>query len=91
MKTLLTPDEARHIVLAHTPTVLEETVPHDAALGRTLAHDIISPLELPPFDNSSVDGYALRAEDTRGAAPHSPVTLAGVRNQRCGNLNRVLD
>jgi molybdopterin molybdotransferase len=40
-----------------------ETVPLRAAAGRVLARDIIAPVDLPPFDNSAVDGYAVRAGD----------------------------
>lgn len=40
-----------------------ETVPLDQALGRVLAHDLTAPLDLPPFANSAVDGYALRHAD----------------------------
>ncbi len=44
-------------------------------LGRVLAEDVHSPLALPPWDNASMDGYAARADDVRGASPASPVTL----------------
>jgi molybdopterin molybdotransferase len=40
-----------------------ETVPLRAAAGRVLARDIVAPVALPPFDNSAVDGYAVRAGD----------------------------
>ena len=40
-----------------------ETVPLRTAAGRVLARDIIAPVALPPFDNSAVDGYAVRAAD----------------------------
>ena len=46
-----------------------------SAVGRALAEDIKSPLALPPWDNSSMDGYAVRSEDVRGASTASPVTL----------------
>jgi len=46
-----------------TPVAETETVPLAAARGRVLAHDIIAPLDLPPFDNSAVDGYAVRHAD----------------------------
>lgn len=45
------------------------------ALGRTLAEDILSPMDQPPFDRSPLDGYALRAEDTVGASRETPVYL----------------
>jgi molybdopterin molybdotransferase len=42
------------------PITGEETVPLREAAGRVLARDVIAPLDLPPFDNSAVDGYAVR-------------------------------
>jgi molybdopterin molybdotransferase len=44
-------------------------------LGLVLAADVRSPLSLPPFDNSAMDGYAVRAADLRGASPDTPVEL----------------
>jgi molybdopterin molybdotransferase len=49
------------------PVVGGETVPLREALGRVLAADIVAPVNLPPFDNSAVDGYAVRAEDLDAA------------------------
>src|SRR6185312_15617816 len=45
------------------------------ALGRVLASPVRSPLTLPPWDNSAMDGYALRAADVHDASPDHPVTL----------------
>ena len=52
-----------------------ETVSLDAVLGRVLAHDIAAPLDVPPFDRSGVDGFALRAEDIAKASEASPLKL----------------
>jgi putative molybdopterin biosynthesis protein len=52
-----------------------ETVSLDAMLGRVLAHDIAAPLDVPPFDRSGVDGFALRAEDIAKASEASPLKL----------------
>jgi putative molybdopterin biosynthesis protein len=57
-----------------TPRSLE-TVPLDAALGRVLAADVISPVDVPSFDRSNVDGFAVVAEDTFGASEEAPRTL----------------
>jgi len=46
-----------------TPVRGGETVPLRDAVGRVLAEDIVAPVNVPPFDNSAVDGYAVRAED----------------------------
>ena len=45
------------------------------SLGLVLADDVIAPLSLPVFDNSAMDGYAVRAEDVIGADPANPVKL----------------
>lgn len=55
------------------------------ALGMALAEDIRSPLTLPPWDNSAMDGYAVRAADVRGATPDRPVTLTVTGAVRPGN------
>lgn len=46
-----------------TPVADFQSVKLEALLGRVLAHDITSPLAIPPFDNSAMDGYALNASD----------------------------
>ena len=53
----------------------EESVPLEAALARTLARDVISTEEVPSFDKSAMDGYALRAAETFGACPTDPVSF----------------
>lgn len=45
------------------------------ALGRVLAEDVASPLALPPWDNASMDGYAVRSDDIRGASAGAPKPL----------------
>ncbi len=53
-----------------------ETLPWHQALGRVLTQAVLAPHPLPAFPRSSVDGYAVRAADVRGATPETPVTLA---------------
>src|SRR5438270_130467 len=53
-----------------------EIVSLDAALGRVLAHDIVAPIDVPGFDRSNVDGFAVRAEDTFGASEEEPRSLS---------------
>ena len=48
----------------------------DDCFGRVLAQDIVAPIDTPPFDNSAMDGYAVRAADTIGASDKAPVRLA---------------
>ena len=57
-----------------------ETVPAQNALNRIIAEDLISPVNLPPFDRAAMDGYAVIAEDTYGATTATPVFLRMVGN-----------
>jgi molybdopterin molybdotransferase len=50
-----------------TPVSDQEPVSLREALGRVLAADVVAPISLPPFDNSAVDGYAVRGDDLDGA------------------------
>jgi putative molybdopterin biosynthesis protein len=52
-----------------------ETVPLSEALGRVLAGDIVAPLDVPSFDRSNVDGFAVQAADTFGASEDRPRSL----------------
>ena len=53
-----------------------ETVPLCKALARVLADDVAAPIDVPGFDRSNVDGFALRAADTSGASEEEPLELA---------------
>src|SRR6266568_5818276 len=53
----------------------EESVPLTEALGRVLSRDVISDVDVPGFDRSRVDGFALRSADTAGATDEEPRTL----------------
>jgi molybdopterin molybdotransferase len=63
------------------PVAETETVPLAAARGRVVASDLMSPIDLPPFDNSAVDGYAVRHRDL---APGAETTLAVVGRLTAG-------
>ena len=56
-----------------------ERIPLDDALGRVVATDVTAPVDVPSFDRSNVDGFAVRAEDTYGASEEAPrlVRLSG--------------
>jgi molybdopterin molybdotransferase len=75
-------EKALEIVLAHTPSLPSEEVLLTQALGRVLAEDVPSDVDMPPFDRSAMDGYALRAGDTGGA----PVVLEVVGQVRAGQF-----
>jgi molybdopterin molybdotransferase len=59
-------DAERLIAERVTPVSGCEAVPLRQAAGRVLADNIVAPVGLPPFDNSAVDGYAVRADDLKG-------------------------
>jgi molybdopterin molybdotransferase len=62
-------DEVERSIRARVMPVAEtETVPLGAAYGRVMASDVTAPISLPPFDNSAVDGYAVRSADLDPAA-----------------------
>lgn len=69
-------DEAlKSSLQAFTQKVLYELIPVDQALGRRIAEDIYAPLDMPEKNIAFYDGYAVRHEDTRGAAGSNPATL----------------
>lgn len=73
---MISVEEARAFILKHFKPLEPERVPLLEALDRVLAEDIVSDVNLPPFNNSAMDGYAVRAEDIRGASKEAPVTLS---------------
>lgn len=81
----LTVTEAQARLLARFHPLEAETIALKAALGRTLAMDIVAPRDLPPFTNSAMDGYAVRASDTAGASAAYPITLAVVGIHAAGD------
>jgi molybdopterin molybdotransferase len=78
-------DDARRAVLATVEPLGAEDVPLAAALGRRLAEDVVASAPVQAFDNSAMDGYALRAADTSGAASGSPARLRLVGESRAGH------
>ena len=68
-------EEARKRIESHCPAPEENQVFLLESLGRVNARDITSPVALPLFDNSAMDGFALRAGDTYSASPALPVFL----------------
>jgi molybdopterin molybdotransferase len=76
--TLLPPDEARALLLSHLPQTIRasERIDVPSSLGRVLAEDVIAPQPLPDFQRSTVDGYAIRAQDTHGASDSLPTYLS---------------
>ena len=75
MSALRNVDEALQDILSQIKPLDTEMIPIINARGRALATDIIAPFDLPPFDNSSMDGFAVKAEDIATASQASPAIL----------------
>lgn len=67
--------EAIAAVLRIAPAPVQETIPLESSAGRVLAADVRSDMDIPGFDRSVVDGYAVRAADTTGASDPIPAML----------------
>lgn len=83
---ILSVDAARlRAVAVAAPVAGTETLPLDLACGRVLAGPVAAASALPPFDNSAMDGYALRLSDLSGEGPWSlPVRLRIAAGDRSG-------
>jgi molybdopterin molybdotransferase len=87
--TLLSLDEARARMLADLAPLPSERVTLDEALGRVLAAPVESHLTLPPWDNSAMDGYAVRSADIHGALDTHPVALRVIGESAAGRAADV--
>src|SRR5262249_25101851 len=83
---MISADEALKLVLDNvTPLGIERTPILDA-LGRVLAEDIRSPRDIPGFDNSAMDGYAVRAADIARAGASNPIRLRVLNTVAAGAM-----
>jgi molybdopterin molybdotransferase len=81
---LLDIDSARDQVLERASPLPVQSVPLAEAIARTLAEPVISEERVPGFDNSAMDGYAIRAEDVREASRERPAMLRPAGESRAG-------
>ncbi len=91
-RKLATLDEAQEIISQHLPCKplgTEETKLLKAP-NRVLAEDIVAAMNIPPFDRSTVDGYAVKAEDTFGAEESKPVKLRVCGTADAGELPKTV-
>lgn len=80
-------EEAQEIVLGMLRPIEREAIVHlPDSLGRVLSRDIKAPFNVPAFDKSPLDGYAVRAEDTKMAAPDNPVILHVIEEVPAGSV-----
>jgi molybdopterin molybdotransferase len=75
-ESLMSLEDARERILRDVLPLRPERVPLAEALGRVLAEDTVALLTLPPWDNSSMDGFAVRCADVAAATAEAPVTLS---------------
>jgi molybdopterin molybdotransferase len=93
-------EDALRIMLGQVEPLGIEEVALDTAFARTLAADVVSPIDQPPYDNSAMDGFAVVSEDVHGASADAPVLLdvvedipAGVRPKlsvHSGQASRIM-
>ena len=86
---MLSVAEARAAILERFAALDPETVPLFDALNRVLAERITADIDLPPFANSSMDGYAVRSADVAGAARVRPVRLRVIADIAAGHPSAV--
>jgi molybdopterin molybdotransferase len=84
---MISVEEARERILANFTRLQPERKPLLESLGQVLAEDIIAGFDIPPLDNTGMDGYAVIAADTSGAAPETPVRLHVVANLAAGYVH----
>ena len=83
---MLSVEEALERILGFFSVLDSEQKPILDAIGQVLAEDIVSRFDIPPLDNSAMDGYAVRAGDLEAAGEQSPVVLRVVGTVAAGQL-----
>ena len=85
MSYLVPVQEAQETILSQVKPLPAETVPLTDAYGRTTATDLTSDIDVSPFDNSAMDGFAFRASDVAGASEAEPAQLRIVAHIAAGD------
>ncbi len=89
MSPLVPLADVQAAILDAVPRLEALDVPLGDALGAILAADVIAAEAVPPFPNTAMDGYALRAADTTGASPDSPLRLRVVDDLAAGRAPEI--
>ncbi len=84
---MLSVEEALQKILDEVDILEAESVPVLESLGQVLAEDIVSGINVPPLDNSAMDGYAVRAQDTVSASAASPKVLRVIDTVTAGSIS----
>jgi molybdopterin molybdotransferase len=85
---MISVDEALDRILARIPVLGLEKADILSSLGRVIGEDILAPRDIPPLDNSAMDGYAVRAADIREASRERPISLQVIEDLPAGVLPR---
>lgn len=85
MTETMTVEEARELLLARIERMPVERVELLECMGRVLAEDAVSDIDVAPFDNSAMDGFAVRAADLAGASAETPVVLSVISHIGAGD------
>ena len=83
---MISVEQALEKILEHIEVLDTEESPALSCLGQVLAEDIFSEINIPPLDNSAMDGFAVRAADTKGASPKSPRILRVIDTVVAGEI-----
>ncbi|HUT97292.1 MAG TPA: gephyrin-like molybdotransferase Glp [Dehalococcoidales bacterium] len=86
---MISVEQALEKVLEHIEILEVEESPILSCLGQALAEDIFSEINIPPMDNSAMDGFAVRAADTRGASRKSPRILRVIDTAVAGSISQA--
>ena len=86
MPEMISVEQARDLVLSHVSQLPAETVPVLDAAGRVAAVDLKSDIDISPFANSAMDGYAVRSADLAQASGETPVTLDVIGHEAAGHV-----
>ncbi len=86
---MIEPKEALRIILDEVKLQSVEKVNLMDSLGYVLAEDVFSDMDIPPFDNSAMDGFAIIASDTVGSLRESPKKLTVLGSLRAGDVSNV--
>ncbi len=84
---MISVEQALEKILAYVDILEEEEKPILDCMGQVLAEDIYSAIDVPPLDNSAMDGYAVQSRDTRNASSQSPRFLSVIAMVAAGSIS----
>ena len=83
---MISVEEASNRILTRIPVLGLEKVDIISSLGRVIGEDILAPRDIPPLDNSAMDGYAVRSADIKGASRENPISVKVIEELPAGTL-----